>query len=334
MDVEMDTQIDIGVIEAVGTGAPEAAANGGGVLVSDVGGGGVLVSDVGGGGSVVLSVVEAARSEVDELAEEVIGSVVGGSIVEATGGMVAAPTAPQAGGAGGASGSVGFCMHDSDTILNDHVLGMIIQAQEWTVNKVLSEMLVQSHWVRLAYDLNMAIYNSFAEVSVPITLVKPITREHTVKLNMACHKINMLNQFAFQAHILVHDIEHLWFIGMLSLQEVQMLCNRELPLDFLVAVWVKIRMEKVMKERVYISQSIATSEEMLQVWDEKFLFSTHTSITLEEYLKYCPGTPVYTAGVLQKLLTRGKKFGMYEPEFYCPCTHERELCPWYLELVE
>ncbi|EFJ16464.1 hypothetical protein SELMODRAFT_422042 [Selaginella moellendorffii] len=34
------------------------------------------------------------------------------------------------------------------------------------------------------------------------------------------------------------------------------------------------------------------------------------------------------------ILTRGKKLGMYELEFYCPCTHERELCPWYLELVE
>ncbi|EFJ21159.1 hypothetical protein SELMODRAFT_417565 [Selaginella moellendorffii] len=44
--------------------------------------------------------------------------------------------------------------------------------------------------------------------------------------------------------------------------------------------------------------------------------------------------PVYTTGVLQKLLTRGKKLGMYELELYCPCTYERQLCPWYLELVE
>ncbi|EFJ17759.1 hypothetical protein SELMODRAFT_420674 [Selaginella moellendorffii] len=155
----MDTQIDVGVIEIIGTSALEAAATGGRVLVSDVGGGGVLVSDVGGGGGVVPLVVEAARDEVDEPVEEVIGSVVGGSTVEATRGMVAAPIAPQAGGIGGASGGEGLCMHDSDTILNDLVLGMIIQAQEWTVNK-----LVQSHWVHLVYDLNMAIYNSFAEV--------------------------------------------------------------------------------------------------------------------------------------------------------------------------
>ncbi|EFJ24531.1 hypothetical protein SELMODRAFT_414681 [Selaginella moellendorffii] len=121
----------------------------------------------------------------------------------------------------------------------------------------------------------------------------------------------------------------------------------------------KIRMEKVMKEKVYISQSIAAGEEILQVWDEKFLSSTHTGNgwlprggtssaefknqprqpflarhMVYRYLKYCPGAPVYTTGVLHKLLTRGKKLGMYEPEFYCPCIHERELCPWYLELVE
>ncbi|EFJ04897.1 hypothetical protein SELMODRAFT_431975 [Selaginella moellendorffii] len=52
------------------------------------------------------------------------------------------------------------------------------------------------------------------------------------------------------------------------------------------------------------------------------------------YLKYCPGALIYTADVLQNLLTRGKKLRMYELEFYCPCTHERELCLWYLELME
>ncbi|EFJ17012.1 hypothetical protein SELMODRAFT_421443 [Selaginella moellendorffii] len=118
-------------------------------------------------------------------------------------------------------------------------------------------------------------------------------------------------------------------------------------------------MEKMMKEKAYISQSIVVGEEMLQVWDEKFLSSTCTGngwlprggmssaefknqpgqpflarCMVYRYLKYCPGALVYTTGVLQKLLTRGKKFGMYEPEFYCPCTHERELCQWYLELME
>ncbi|EFJ11254.1 hypothetical protein SELMODRAFT_426399 [Selaginella moellendorffii] len=87
VDVEMNTQIDVGVIEAVGTGVPEAAGTGGGVLASDVGG----------GGGAMPSVAEAARGQVNEPAEDVIGSVVGGSTTEATGGMVAAPTAPQAG---------------------------------------------------------------------------------------------------------------------------------------------------------------------------------------------------------------------------------------------
>ncbi|EFJ35456.1 hypothetical protein SELMODRAFT_404886 [Selaginella moellendorffii] len=120
-------------------------------------------------------------------------------------------------------------------------------------------------------------------------------------------------------------------------------------------------MENVMKEKAYISQSIAAGEEMLQVWDEKFLSSTHTELRngwlprggtssaefknqprqpflvrrmVYRHLKYWPSAPIYTTGVLQKLLTRGKKLGMYEPEFYCPCTYERELCLWYLELVE
>ncbi|EFJ21322.1 hypothetical protein SELMODRAFT_417265 [Selaginella moellendorffii] len=117
----------------------------------------------------------------------------------------------------------------------------------------------------------------------------------------------------------------------------------------------------MMKEKAYISQSIAASEEMLQVWDKNFLSNTHTELgngwlphggtsstefknqprqlflarhIVYKYLKYCPSTLVYTVDVLQKLLTRGKKLRMYELEFYCPCTHERELCPWYLELVE
>ncbi|EFJ17002.1 hypothetical protein SELMODRAFT_421424 [Selaginella moellendorffii] len=138
----MNTQIDVGVIEVVGTGAPEAAATCGGVLASDVGGGGGAMPSV-------------AHSEVDEPDEEVISSVVSGSTAEATGGMVTAPTTPQAGGAGGASSGEGLCMHDSDTILNDRVWDTIVQAQERT--------LVKSHWVRSAYDL-MAIYSLFAEV--------------------------------------------------------------------------------------------------------------------------------------------------------------------------
>ncbi|EFJ28041.1 hypothetical protein SELMODRAFT_411517 [Selaginella moellendorffii] len=44
------------------------------------------------------------------------------------------------------------------------------------------------------------------------------------------------------------------------------------------------------------------------------------------------GAPVYTTSVFLKLLTGGKKLGMYEPEFHCPTAWERELCPWYLEL--
>ncbi|EFJ22092.1 hypothetical protein SELMODRAFT_416882 [Selaginella moellendorffii] len=44
------------------------------------------------------------------------------------------------------------------------------------------------------------------------------------------------------------------------------------------------------------------------------------------------GAPVYTASVFLKLLTGGKKLGMYEPEFQCSTARERELCPWYLEL--
>ncbi|EFJ23834.1 hypothetical protein SELMODRAFT_415344 [Selaginella moellendorffii] len=60
MDVEMDTQIDVSVIEAVGTGAPEAVATSGGVLASDVSG----------GGGVVPLVVEVAHGEVDEPAEK------------------------------------------------------------------------------------------------------------------------------------------------------------------------------------------------------------------------------------------------------------------------
>ncbi|EFJ27450.1 hypothetical protein SELMODRAFT_412237 [Selaginella moellendorffii] len=338
MDVEMNTQIDVGVIEVVGTSAPEAVGTSGGVLASDVGG----------GGGAMPSVAEAACGQVDEPAEDVIGSVVGGSTTEATGGMVAASTAPQAGGVGGASGGEGLCMHDSDTILNDRFQDTIIQAQERTVNKVLQEKawngphrflvplcrLVQSHWVRSAYNLNMAIYSSFAEVGFGSTAGTGKASEELI-YNISKSKIS----FAEQSVCL--ELLNTW------------LRNNEKRYE--------IRMEKVMKEKAYISQSIAAGEERLQVWDEKFLSSTRTELgngwlprggtssaefknqpgqpflarrMVYRYLKYCPSAPVYTTGVLQKLLTRGKKLGMYEPEFYCPCTHERQLCLWYLELVE
>ncbi|EFJ06633.1 hypothetical protein SELMODRAFT_430516 [Selaginella moellendorffii] len=357
VDVEMNTQINVGVIEAVGTGVPEAAGTGGGVLASDVGG----------GGGAMPSVAEAARGQVNEPVEDVIGSVVGGSTTEATGGMVAAPTAPQAGGAGGVNGGEGLCMHDSDTILNDRVRDTIIQAQERTVSKVLQEMawngphrflvplcrLVQSHWVRSAYDLNMAIYSSFAEVgfgSTTGTFIVSPTFPGTGRTDCC------LGEGTGKApEELIYNISK----SKMSFAE-QSVCLE------LLNTWLRnnekrceIRMEKVMKEKAYISQSIAAGEEMLQVWDEKFLSSTRTGNgwlprggtssaefknqpgqpflarrMVYRYLKYSPGAPVYTTGVLQKLLTRGKKLGMYEPEFYCPCTHERELCPWYLELVE
>ncbi|EFJ21967.1 hypothetical protein SELMODRAFT_416887 [Selaginella moellendorffii] len=342
----MNIQIDVGVIEAIGTSAPEAAATV--VIEAAANGAGVFASDVGGGGGVVPSVAEVACGKVDEPVEEVIGSIVGGSTAKAIGGMVTAPTTPQASSAEGASGGEGLCMHDFDTILNDRVRDTIIQAQERTISKVLQEMawngphrflvplcrLVQSHWVHSAYDLNMAIYSSFAE----------------------------LNEFAFQAHTLVHDIEHLWFIGMLSLEELAARKGQELQtsynllLDFLVAVWAKTYdagTGKAPEELIYnISKSITLEEYIracLVELGNGWLSHGGTSSTefknqprqpflvrrmVYRYFKYCPGAPVYTTGVLQKLLTRSKKLGMYEPKFYCPCTHERELCPWYLELVE
>ncbi|EFJ04652.1 hypothetical protein SELMODRAFT_432215, partial [Selaginella moellendorffii] len=209
------------------------------------------------------SVAEAARGQVNEPAEDIIGSVVGGSTTEATRGMVAAPTAPQAGGAGGANGGEGLCMHDSDTILNDRVRDTIIQAQERTVSKVLQEMawngphrflvplcrLVQSHWVRSAYDLNMAIYSSFAEVGFGSTAGTDKAPEELI-YNISKSKMS----FAEQSVCL--ELLNTW------------LRNNEKRCE--------IRMEKVMKEKAYISQSIAAGEEMLQVWDEKFLSSTRT----------------------------------------------------------
>ncbi|EFJ13440.1 hypothetical protein SELMODRAFT_424577 [Selaginella moellendorffii] len=128
----------------------------------------------------------------------------------------------------------------------------------------------------------------------------------------------------------------------------------------------------MMKEKLYVTQSIAAAKELLQVWDMKFLTSAHIGITLPEYvrvslqelgdgwlpdgnsssmdfknqpgqpffsnrmayryLNHCPSAPMYTTSVFLKLLTGGKKLGMYEPEFQCSIARERELCPWYLEL--
>ncbi|EFJ09266.1 hypothetical protein SELMODRAFT_428161 [Selaginella moellendorffii] len=242
VDVEMNTQIDVGVIEAVGTGVPEAAGTGGGVLASDVGG----------GGGAMPSVAEAARGQVNEPAEDVIGSVVGGSTTEATGGMVAAPTAPQAGSYMAAK--VSCCLGEG-------------------TGKAPEELI---------YNISKSKM-SFAEQSVCLELLNTWLRNNEKRC--------------------------------------------------------EIRMEKVMKEKAYISQSIAAGEEMLQVWDEKFLSSTCTGNgwlprggTSSAEFKNQPGQPFLARRM--KLLTRGKKLGMYEPEFYCPCTHERELCPWYLELVE
>ncbi|EFJ17004.1 hypothetical protein SELMODRAFT_421428 [Selaginella moellendorffii] len=40
------------------------------------------------------------------------------------------------------------------------------------------------------------------------------------------------------------------------------------------------------------------------------------------YLNHCLGAPMYTTSVFLKLLTSGKKLGMYEPEFHCPTAQE------------
>ncbi|EFJ23106.1 hypothetical protein SELMODRAFT_416239 [Selaginella moellendorffii] len=178
--------------------------------------------------------------------------------------------------------------------------------------------LVQSHWVRSAYDLNMAIYSSFAEVgfgSTAGTFIVSPTFPGTGRTDCC------LGEGTGKApEELIYNISK----SKISFAE-QSVCLE------LLNTWLRnnekrceIRMEKVMKEKAYISQSIATGEKMLQVWDEKFLSSTRTA-PAHRYTQ-----PVFC----EKLLTRGKKLGMYEPEFYCPCTHERELCPWYLELVE
>ncbi|EFJ33427.1 hypothetical protein SELMODRAFT_407210 [Selaginella moellendorffii] len=348
MDVEMDTQINVGVIEVVGTGAPEATATSGGVLTYDVGG----------GGGAVPSVAKAARGEVDEPVEEVIGSIVGGSTVKATGGMVAAPTTPRAGGAGGASDGEGLHMHDSDTILNDCVWDTIIQAQERTV--------------RSAYDLNMAIYSSFAKVrfgsiagtfiispTFPRTgLIESMTieleekwdpiwlrksrefdgflgkhveiAEFIGKLFWVIDGNHRLNQFAFQAHTLVHDIEHLRFIGMLSLEEVQTLYNREAkPIikGERASFFKNARGDEQQKEMEWhtIEQQILNTKrtkELVKHRRNSFTISPKwngwlpcggTSLAefknqlglpflvrrmVYRYLKYCPGAPVYTAEAL------------------------------------
>ncbi|EFJ26295.1 hypothetical protein SELMODRAFT_413511 [Selaginella moellendorffii] len=62
------------------------------------------------------------------------------------------------------------------------------------------------------------------------------------------------------------------------------------------------------------------------------LFNTGHRNNDKRYLNHCPGASVYTTSVFLKLLTSGKKLGMYEPEFHCPTAWERELCPWHLEL--
>ncbi|EFJ36612.1 hypothetical protein SELMODRAFT_404775 [Selaginella moellendorffii] len=282
----MDTQIDVGVIEAIGISAPKAATTGGGVLASDVGG----------GGGVVPSVAKATRGKVDELVEEVIGSIVDGSIAEAIGGIVAAPTAPQASGARGASG---------------------------------------------AFDLNMAIYNSFAEVgfgSIASTFIFSPTFPGTSRTKLVTTELE-------------EKWDLIWLRKSLAVWAKTYDAGRNglialprfvLPFE-LVKHWrnlfttspkmrndekhCEIRMEKVMKEKAYISQSIVagiTLEEyihacLVELGNGRLPHGGTSSVEfknhpgqpfLARYLKYCPGTPVYTASVLQKLLTRDKKLRM------------------------
>ncbi|EFJ34552.1 hypothetical protein SELMODRAFT_405995 [Selaginella moellendorffii] len=132
MDAKFD--FDASVIEVFGTGALKTVAISGRVFAFDLGGG---------GGAVPLA-AEAACGKVDEFTEEVIGSIVAGSTIEAVGGIVATPTTPKASGAGGASGGNGI---------------------EWPLSFFGSFMPVGS---KPLYVLNlrphMAIYSSFAKV--------------------------------------------------------------------------------------------------------------------------------------------------------------------------
>ncbi|EFJ05276.1 hypothetical protein SELMODRAFT_431734 [Selaginella moellendorffii] len=48
-------------------------------------------------------------------------------------------------------------------------------------------------------------------------------------------------------------------------------------------------------------------------------FSHHMAY---RYLNHCPSAPMYITNVFLKLLTSGKKFGIYEPKFHYPIAWE------------
>ncbi|EFJ04736.1 hypothetical protein SELMODRAFT_432137 [Selaginella moellendorffii] len=182
----------------------------------------------------------------------------------------------------------------------------------------------QSHWVCLAYNLNMAIYTFFTEV--PMGFLVVVWAKLIVKAEQNSYlKITQVTN-EMQKNLELCQIEQCILNLKKSKEMVKHLKNLSITLQKLLNTWhhnndkrLKSKLENVIKEKLNITQSIVTAKKLLQAWDTK-------------YLNHCPSAPVYTANVFLKLLTGGKKLGMYELKFHCPTAREQELCPWYLEL--
>ncbi|EFJ36171.1 hypothetical protein SELMODRAFT_404703 [Selaginella moellendorffii] len=154
-------------------------------------------------------------------------------------------------------------------------------------------------------------------IEVPVVMIAARDEKELLKLKSACHKLNELSQFAFQAHTLVHEIEYLRFLGLMTIDQVHALYGREwmedvrgklqrgrketwytMPFDFIHTAWARhlnelmiqnesslsSKIESFMRHKVYIDQTIKHGEELLASW-KHYLYSAATGVSFAEYVR-------------------------------------------------
>ncbi|EFJ31238.1 hypothetical protein SELMODRAFT_408778 [Selaginella moellendorffii] len=87
----------------------------------------------------------------------------------------------------------------------------------------------------------------------------------------------------------------------------------------------KNEVETMLKANIILNeQPIVKAEQNSYLKITQVMNEGQKNLELQQikYLNHCPSAPMYTTSVFLKLLTSGKKLGIYEPKFHCPIARE------------
>ncbi|EFJ26258.1 hypothetical protein SELMODRAFT_413441 [Selaginella moellendorffii] len=203
-------------------------------------------------------------------------------------------------------------MLEADTILNEQVRKTIVQAQEQTISRVLGSKPnyeAQFGISQNQHPIVKADQNSYFKITQMTDEVQKNLELQQIEQCILNSKKSKVKKLLAIANI-YRDKN--WLDCIANIRSMV------------------VRNDKAPKELIYnIAKSKLSFNEQTSCLE---LLNTWHHNNDKRYLNHCPSALVYTTNVFLKLLTGGKKLGMYEPKFHCPTVRERELCPWYLEL--